>query len=80
MVRLLPLVVTQTLMTGFPNWDVMRWLCSPRLGERRASPRYDSPEESSMTLSAKNSIVSCWFCCFLTRLSIYRQISFSCTA
>ncbi|KAJ6492200.1 hypothetical protein C8R45DRAFT_990590 [Mycena sanguinolenta] len=31
MVRLLCVVVTQTLMTGFPDWDVMRWLCSPRL-------------------------------------------------
>ncbi|KAJ7331492.1 hypothetical protein DFH08DRAFT_814801 [Mycena albidolilacea] len=34
MVRLLPPVVTQTLMTGFPEWDVMRWLCSPRLKEQ----------------------------------------------
>ncbi|KAJ7300785.1 hypothetical protein DFH08DRAFT_946293 [Mycena albidolilacea] len=33
MVWLLPLVVTQTLMTGFPEWDVMRWLCSLRLDD-----------------------------------------------
>ncbi|KAJ7908415.1 hypothetical protein B0H13DRAFT_2331399 [Mycena leptocephala] len=39
-------------MTGFPNWDVMRWLCSPRLEQNVAYLRDHITEEEISSCSA----------------------------